>query len=244
METFTAPKTGNYKLECWGSQGGVSPVQAGILPGLGGYSMGYYGMSRNNKIYVCVGNHGAYNTYSYNNNLGYRLSAGMPGGGATNITTTNRGELKTFASYKAEVLIVAGAGGSCDFESGKGITGQGGHGGGISGTSGICSYYPRNGTGASGSTGGDSYGMPGGGSVPGSFGIGGVGWNDYGAQGGSGWAGGGGSGYAGTGGGGSSYIGGVQNGKTIAGNAVMPSPDGGTETGHTGNGACNITWIP
>lgn len=30
----------------------------------------------------------------------------------------------------------------------------------------------------------------------------------------------------------------------IAGNATMPSPTGGTETGHTGNGYCKITWMP
>lgn len=29
----------------------------------------------------------------------------------------------------------------------------------------------------------------------------------------------------------------------IAGNANMPSPDGGTETGHSGNGACIISWF-
>ena len=29
-----------------------------------------------------------------------------------------------------------------------------------------------------------------------------------------------------------------------AGNEVMPSPTGGTETGHTGNGYCKITWMP
>ena len=242
VETFTAPKTGNYKLECWGSQGGISPVEAGIIPGLGGYSMGIYSMSQNNKVYICVGNHGVYGSYSYNNNRG-NLRAGMPGGGATDITTTNRGELKNFSSYQNEVLIVAGGGGSCDFNSG--FTGYGGHGGGENGTSGSSSYS-TNGTGALQSSGGISSGNTA--SVNGSFGLGGVGWQgtgavDYGAQGGSGWYGGGGSGYAGTGGGGSGYIGGVQNGKTIAGNAVMPSPDGGTETGHTGDGACNITWI-
>ena len=29
-----------------------------------------------------------------------------------------------------------------------------------------------------------------------------------------------------------------------AGNEVMPSPTGGTETGHSGNGYCKITWQP
>ena len=29
-----------------------------------------------------------------------------------------------------------------------------------------------------------------------------------------------------------------------AGNEVIPSPNGGTETGHSGNGYCKITWHP
>ena len=63
--------------------------------------------------------------------------------------------------------------------------------------------------------------------------------------------GGGGGGYYGGGAsiygasaGGSGYIGGVSKGNTIAGNESMPSPTGGTETGHTGNGYAKITWMP
>ena len=46
----------------------------------------------------------------------------------------------------------------------------------------------------------------------------------------------------GGGGGGSGYICGVSNGSTIAGNASMPNPDGGTMTGREGNGLIIITW--
>ena len=42
--------------------------------------------------------------------------------------------------------------------------------------------------------------------------------------------------------GGSSYIGGVSSAETIAGNATMPNPDGGTMTGRTGNGLVVISW--
>ena len=35
----------------------------------------------------------------------------------------------------------------------------------------------------------------------------------------------------------------LANASTIAGNASMPSPSGGTETGHTGNGYARITAI-
>lgn len=58
-----------------------------------------------------------------------------------------------------------------------------------------------------------------------------------------GWYGGGkGNTYAVSGGGGSGYIGGVQNGQTIAGNTTMPSANGSTETGHSGNGYARITF--
>ena len=44
------------------------------------------------------------------------------------------------------------------------------------------------------------------------------------------------------GGGGFSYIEGVSSSETIAGNATMPDPDGGTMTGRDGNGVVIITW--
>ena len=31
--------------------------------------------------------------------------------------------------------------------------------------------------------------------------------------------------------------------ETISGNSKMPSPNGGSETGHSGDGACVISWI-
>lgn len=35
----------------------------------------------------------------------------------------------------------------------------------------------------------------------------------------------------------------LESGTTIAGNTLHPSVDGGTETGHSGNGYCRITTI-
>ena len=46
----------------------------------------------------------------------------------------------------------------------------------------------------------------------------------------------------GGGGGGSGYIGGVTSSTTIAGNASMPDPDGGTMTGREDNGLVVISW--
>ena len=106
----------------------------------------------------------------------------------------------------------------------------------------------------------------------GGFGFGGGGENPS-AGGGSGYYGGGGSAHVNSAGGGSSFISGhtgcnaisssststniVHTGQpnhysgyvftnTVmkAGNESMPSPTGGTETGHIGNGYCKITWHP
>ena len=247
VETFTAPKTGNYKLECWGASG--CTVVAWNAPnrfGRGGYSyINNYKLSNNQILYVCVG--GAHNLYNNNPSGLYSIEGNAQGGGATNITTTNRGELKNFVSYQDEVVVVAGAGGGCEWNA------QGGHGGGLVGITGIvpftAAFVNSYGTGGSQTEGGrtiDDSSHPASRYYNGSFGLGGCGAsnNDWGAQGGSGWYGGGGSVWAGAAGGGSSYIKSGLDGNTIAGNTTMPSPDGGTETGHTGNGACNITWIP
>ena len=107
----------------------------------------------------------------------------------------------------------------------------------------------------------------------GSFGKGGGGTGHPSAGGGSGWYGGGGSAHVNSGGGGSSFISGHTGCNAIsesstssniihtgqpnhysgyvftntvmkAGNESMPSPTGGTETGHSGNGYCKITWHP
>ena len=45
VEEFTAPVAGEYKLECWGSQGGTT-VEKGI-PGKGGYCIGAYSSLKN-----------------------------------------------------------------------------------------------------------------------------------------------------------------------------------------------------
>ncbi len=253
METFTAPKRpGIYKLECWGASGNTAVYwNAPNRFGRGGYSyINNYELSNNQVLYVCVGSSNL--SPNYNNNPSGRFSYQeyAQGGGATNITTTNRGELKNFASYQDEVLIVAGAGGGCEWN------GQGGHGGGLVGITGSKEAWwkydtPRRsyGTGGSQTEGGQGFAdsrVPAVLNYSGSFGLGGSAAQegpDWGAQGGSGWYGGGGSVGAGAAGGGSSHIKSGLDGKTIAGDTTMPSPDGGTETGHTGDGACIITQI-
>ena len=126
------------------------------------------------------------------------LIGGFPGGGATHISIKNGGELITFKTHQEDVLIVAGAGGSCDLDSY--ISGCGGYGGDIggNGTSSYSMYYGKEDDG-SGNGGTSSRGGETGYSHPyttyksydGSFGIGGYGYGvlpdlgiNYGGQGG------------------------------------------------------------
>ena len=255
VEEFTTPVVGDYKLQCWGAEG---KTQSSVkykygFPGKGGYSEGILKSIKPATIYISVGQQSSNKTSIAFNNSPNGLTSfaiGCSGGGATNITTTNRGELKNFASYRNEVLIVAGGGGGCEWN------GQGGAGGDFVGKDGNpITNESRKGTGGSKDSGGITGVLPGDTSVNGMFGVGGYGYaysdgykcNDYGAQGGGGWYGGGGASYAGAAGGGSSYIGGVTDGKTIAGdstNPKQPTPDGKSEQiGQSGNGACVITQL-
>ena len=192
VESFTAPVNGKYKMECWGASGAsIHPNVSYLKPGLGGYSIGYLNAAPNKNFYVCVGSSGAYGAYSYNNNLGYSLRAGSPGGGATHISINSGGELKNFSSHPTDILLVAGGGGGVDIVSGK--EASGGYGGGTKGGAGASTDGTNIGTGGTANAGGKTNFQYQG--VNGSFGLGGVGWasnNDYAAQGGSGWYGGGG----------------------------------------------------
>lgn len=253
VEKFTAPYTGTYKLQCWGAAG-RNANSADFYGGKGGYSEGIWKCTIDIiALYVCVGQLGNLYSLSYNNKPDNITSflVGSSGGGSTNITTTDRGELKNFASYKNEVLIVAGGGGGLD------RNGRSGAGGGLDGKDGnsLVDTAYKKGTGGSQKSGGITGVFSGVTSVNGMFGVGGYGYIysekfkslDYGAQGGGGWYGGGGASGAGAAGGGSSYIGGVTDGKTIAGdstNPKQPSPDGNSEqVGQSGDGACVITQL-
>ena len=245
VETFTALEDGTYTLECWGGQG--SNIGTGnIAGGKGGYARGMYTMNKEKSIFICVGGYGN----GYNNRIPGVGNPGYVGGGATSITTTNRGELSNFNSFRGEVLLVAGGGGAQDAGEGTPIAGVGGGDEGGSGTGGSYSY----------GTGGTQTG-PGSNVLRNSlncphnhragFGYGGIASiqshiEDFGAQGGGGYFGGGGSQMGGPGGGGSSYYKGVgvTSGSTIPGNANQPSPNGDTQQlGQSGSGHCVISWF-
>ena len=244
VEEFTAPVAGKYKLQCWGAEGAY---YGNGVAGKGGYAEGPFTMTKRSSIYICVGGYGnCYNNQVLNLT---EFPIGCSGGGATSITTTKRGQLKEFKSFQGEVLLVAGGGGAWD--SGPSPAGAGG---GLTGVSGTAS--DSYGTGGSQTKGGTTILR-----LPNNvihnyqadFGYGGncsqflYGKEDFGAQGGGGWYGGGGSQAGGAAGGGSSYIGGVTNGKTIAGDSTdpkQPTPDGNSvQVGQSGDGACVITQL-
>ena len=249
VETFTALEGGTYTLECWGAQGMYfPPTNPNLYGGKGGYAIGMYTMNKGTSIYICVGGY----TNGYNNKIPNVNTGFNAGGGATSITTTNRGELSNFNSYRAEVLIVAGGGGAQDAgeNSPRPVAGVGG---GLEG--GHASGSGCNGSGARpdgpGTNGIRNYQYLPYNYTPG-FGYGGVacstasGWYDFGAQGGGGYYGGGGTQQAGPAGGGSSYYKGVgvTSGSTIPGNANQPSPNGDTQQlGQSGSGHCVISWF-
>ncbi len=203
-QIFTAPYTGTYKLEVWGAAGGQG--WPGGVRGYGGYSYGNIKLTLGQKIYIYVGQ--IANSYN-GGGLGQ-----APGGGATHIATTSRGELKNYVSYQNEVLIVAGGGGGVEWG------GNGGSGGGLSGSSGkseasdqTVSASAPGGSQLSGGTSVAPDASVWGGTntlVNGDFGQGGCGYtniSDYGAGGGGGWYGGGGTSYSGAAGGGSGHLG-------------------------------------
>ena len=243
VEAFTALEDGAYNLECWGAQGAnFDNGQIKLSGGKGGYVRGMYTMNNGKSIFICVGGH----LNGYNNKIPGVGNPGPAGGGATSITTTNRGVLSEFNNFRAEVLLVAGGGGAQDAGEGTPIAGvggglEGGDGQGVSRGTGARPNAP----GANGYR--NTSNLPH--NYSAGFGYGGVAsiystWEDFGAQGGSGYYGGGGSQQAGPAGGGNSYYGGVTSGSTIAGNGYQPSPNGDTQQlGQSDSGHCVVSWF-
>ena len=134
-------------MEVWGAQGGM--CDDWISGGKGGYAKGSYSASYNQKMFVTIGEvgrngkiTGSMESLNRSYNGGGAAGAGLngygragAGGGATHIATSNRGELKKYKSYQAEVLIVAGGGGgSTWYNNCSNVTG--GAGGGTNGGNG------------------------------------------------------------------------------------------------------------
>ena len=259
-------------MEVWGAEGGSSNWHGVVTlsGGKGGYSSGEKNINGNSNIYISVGRaginsitngtvsdvfNGGGGCYGYLDNSDHKFDhIPASGGGCTSIQISliNDGQLKRYVNQKDKVIIVAGGGGGAFThryeDSDHRWCGTGGAGGGLSGIVGdrfngesSRSYLPTAGNQTDPGIGymGDN--------LVGNAGFGyGMSTTDI-----SGGSGGGGGGYYGGGSsiygasaGGSGYIGGVSKGNTIAGNESMPSTTGGTETGHSGNGYCIITWHP
>lgn len=239
-ESFTVPVDGTYTLECWGA--GHSQ---------GGKSEGDYHATKNQILYICVGGKGTQGNpanlgvggYNGGGNGGWSSTyhCGSGGSGATHICLENGvlKDLKNAYDNNKLLMVAGGQGGQV------GPYGIGGYGGGIEGGKPNCLYSVTNFPVATQSTG---Y----------AFGLGQTGRtgtnNSGGYEGGGGGGGGLYGGYAPqnlgpytnhTGGGGSGYVNPqLVKGKTIAGNQSFLSPSGVSETGHAGNGAAQITWLP
>ena len=97
VQSFTVPIDGTYKLEVWGAQGGGNWPGENTIDGYGGYSYGNIKLTSGQIIYIYVGQ----STGTYN---GGGIGA-SPGGGATHIAMTNRGELKNYQSYQNEMVV-------------------------------------------------------------------------------------------------------------------------------------------
>lgn len=257
---------GTYTLECWGAQGGYRSSSS--YGGAGGYSIGTLSLSSKTTLYIYVGGSG--NSVTSANSSGY-YPGGFNGGGYRNTYKGGGGatDIRIGTDSLYSRVIVAGGGGSdgSSSQSGgyaggtfgaRGSFGYGsyGYGGNQTATYSSLNAIASQGTNNNSSDCAAGFGFGGFGcySSSGYGGAGGGGW--YGGQGtypdGSGdddGGGGGGSGYVYTSSTAKNYPQGcllnssyyLTDAQTIAGNQVFTSPEGTSETGHSGNGFCRIT---
>ena len=247
-ESFTVPVDGTYTLECWGA--GESQ---------GGKSQGDYQAPKNQVLYICVGGKGSEGDRAqigiggYNgggdggsavvNEKGQPLKRGHGGSGATHICLVDGvlSQLKTAYEQNRLLMVAGGQGGAQYKPTCPGLFGGGPQGGKPTNKAGkiFGAATQSNGyafgqgqTGRNGTTktqnGGEGNGGGGGGL------YGGFAPKDQGDL--TNCPGGGGSGYVNT------KL--LVNYETIAGNQSFLSPSGVSETGHAGNGAALITWLP
>ena len=260
-QTFTVPADGDYTIECWGAQGGLlrdTWLGKGSRGGYGAYTSGDLTLTQNTPLYVYVGGYGEdwgenHNSCAGGWNGGRSAYNACGGGGATDVRLSYNADCLSLTSLQSRIMVAGGGGGSND-------TSKGGHAGGLVGSTGevgtnnnTSSPSPSGGTGGTQTAAGtgannitSNYGMD---TTTGATYDGGGGGGGY-------YAGGQGKGNDCAGGGGSSYISGYEGctdhtSGYVFSNTVMKagystdmpqiSINGGTETGHTGNGYARIT---
>ena len=198
---WTVPSTGNFKIECWGAQGGRSNCY-GPAGGQGAYATGVIRLTGGDQLKIIVGRMGQGNCYD------------CGGGGFTAITNEN---------YQAIVVAGGGGGGSASGMNGPGPfhghaneTGGGtawANGGGPNQGGNGAGGPPGGGGGITGNGGGpwggqsfQSGAQGGGNQARGGFGGGGGGGGTNGAGGGGGYGGGASSRWSFYGAGGGSFV--------------------------------------
>ena len=255
-QTYSIPSgTTAVKLEVWGAEGGGQRTSGNTNSGYGGkggYSVGTMPVSGGETLNVYVGGIGGYSSDG-------QASGGWNGGGTTYASSNTEpaaggggaSDIRINGTTLYNRIIVAGGGGG----GGEDSSDQGGYGGGTSGGAG--NSYSYQGTQTSAGNGG-VFGI--GASSTYDGGAGGGGWYGGGCNGGSQTiptsnsssdcgGGSGGSGYVWTSSTSSSAPSGynvpasyyLTDAQTIAGNASMPNPNGGTMTGREGDGYARIT---
>lgn len=113
-QTFTAPLTGNYKVELWGAEGGfgsstfvgVQLINQGIFQGgKGAYAVGYISLTKNTPLYVHVGGKG----FDHPKGLNSVVEAGYNGGGTGANDSVNRDTFGGAGGGATDIRLISGA---------------------------------------------------------------------------------------------------------------------------------------
>ncbi len=112
----TLPWSGNFKMECWGAQGGtLSGSFANPTGGYGGYTCGTFLQSINTNFYVYVGQCGvaASRTRTFNGGGGGAILQPecASGGGATDIRIVGSSDWSNSASLQTRIMVAGGGAG-------------------------------------------------------------------------------------------------------------------------------------
>jgi hypothetical protein len=232
--SWTVPAAGNYTIQTWGAQGANGiPYSSSFSSsgGRGGYTTGQYTATAGTVFNVYVGGTGGAATTNGTSAGGYNgggaaAQMGMAGGGGASDVRVGGTALSN------RIIVAGGGGGGGNAENGVASSNGGPGGGLIAPTLASSTQFVGRTPGSGGTQ-----------STGNALGIGQTSSGDN-------LRGGGGGGYYGGtvgsnstgGGGGSGFVGSLTSASSIAGNASMPNPDGGTMTGRTGNGIIKITY--
>ncbi|MDR1358379.1 MAG: hypothetical protein LBJ48_03365 [Coriobacteriales bacterium] len=215
---WEVPKTGYYKLECWGANGGQIPtpyISSLSQNGFGGYASGTVYFTKGTIVYLTAGGAGKFldSTSSAQKwpdptSSLYAVHGGFNGGGDAAMDPSSATTYRTGGGGASDVrvlnddlsyrILVAGGGGG---NSSHVTTSYGGNGGGLTGANGGQDIDNAFGGGGTQSAGGWTYFKPE--EYPPGFGVGGSFHSISVGGGGGGWYGGGGGKGAG---GGSGYV--------------------------------------